>query len=1227
MKILGLRFKNINSLKGEWRIDFREPEFRDHGLFAITGPTGAGKTTILDAICLALYHQTPRLSVSSGSNELMTRHTGDCLAEVEFGVKGMEYRAFWSQRRAYMKPDGKLGSPQVELARADGTIISSQSKDKLKQIRAITGLDFGRFTKSILLAQGGFAAFLNASENERAGLLEELTGTEIYGEISRQVYERKKAEEAPLEILKAKAGVVDLLTSGDIAVLDGELSDLKNREKQIQGQIRDLACEQQWLEQKAALEKEEIEARAGLASAAEFKQASQGDLARFAAALPALEIRPVFDAIAASETQQAENSRDLVNVISQQETLQTRMTRLEQQTQACARGLADQKKEQIKVEALITEKVLPLDQEISGLAKNRGEIEVQLKALDLRLKEIRDKEAHARDEEKLATIALGKAKTYLDDHGSHQELGEILARIKVLFARRSQAGSELVRVAQQIQENLKANQSLEDAGKGLEKKAGLLQETLEELVSDLAVLETQGKKLLAGKDRTEFEKEFQGLADTAGLRGELKSCAGQYEAEGLRQEELKIGARDLNTALASETKVVEDRTRDRDRLQAHLTDLNHTLALEERIEGLSKLRSGLKQDEACPLCGSKDHPKIHEYKEIEASETLSKLQTIQAELSQTAKGMEQAIRSLVKIEANQETCQKEMDALVNRRQDLGRVWAGLTQQLGIQIPIDQSRQVHSWIKSMDETVGELKAKLVGLDYLREKYQAKEALRAKAMDQAREIRHQIEMGGKERDSLVQAEADLKGRGKEMQQGILSLEQDLDQALEPLDIGLPKPEGQNDLLAKLTGLWAAWQQAEKEENQSREMLATIQRDLALIQKEQNLTKDQKAELAKNLEQKLNILVDLEDQRNQVFGSKTVVLERQRLVKAADKSDTRLAQAVKDRDLAARGLNQVVGEQKRLEKISRDLADQGKAARQTWQACLVNSGFATEEAFLKGLISREDREKLEEIQARVTKTLETANALVFKVETAMKTHMETGLTLGFPTRSPKAIVRDKEQVTQALQMANHRQGEIQQILRTDREKRENQADLFRKMEQQKKVVDHWVQLSSLIGSREGDKFRKFAQGLTLDHLLFLANQRLDQLQGRYLLQQKKDEVLSLEVVDTWQADTVRDTKTLSGGESFLASLALALALSDLVSSQTSIDSLFLDEGFGTLDTQTLEMALDALDSLNAGGKMIGVISHVDALKERIATQVAVTPQSGLGFSRLDTRFAVNK
>ncbi|WP_165673681.1 AAA family ATPase, partial [Metapseudomonas otitidis] len=207
MKILSLRLKNLNSLKGEWKIDFTAEPFAGNGLFAITGPTGAGKTTLLDAICLALYHRTPRMSsVSASANELMTRHTADCLAEVEFEVKGVGYRAFWSQRRARDKVDGGLQPPKVELARiADGEILTDKINDKLKQTESLTGLDFERFTKSMLLAQGGFAAFLEASANQRAELLEELTGTEVYGLISQRVFESTREAKAALEQTRARA--------------------------------------------------------------------------------------------------------------------------------------------------------------------------------------------------------------------------------------------------------------------------------------------------------------------------------------------------------------------------------------------------------------------------------------------------------------------------------------------------------------------------------------------------------------------------------------------------------------------------------------------------------------------------------------------------------------------------------------------------------------------------------------------------------------------------------------------------------------------------------------------------------------------------------------------------------------------------------------------------------------------------------------------------------------
>ncbi|MEF1229901.1 SbcC/MukB-like Walker B domain-containing protein, partial [Vibrio fortis] len=201
----------------------------------------------------------------------------------------------------------------------------------------------------------------------------------------------------------------------------------------------------------------------------------------------------------------------------------------------------------------------------------------------------------------------------------------------------------------------------------------------------------------------------------------------------------------------------------------------------------------------------------------------------------------------------------------------------------------------------------------------------------------------------------------------------------------------------------------------------------------------------------------------------------------------------------------------------------------------------------------------------------------------------------------------------------------GAINANLEMDKKNRENQQHLFKEIDEKQQAFDDISQLNSLIGSKNGDKFRKFAQGLTLENLVYLANKQLQRLHGRYELKRKAEDGLELQVLDTWQGDVVRDTKTLSGGESFLVSLALALALSDLVSHKTSIDSLFLDEGFGTLDSDTLDIALNALDNLNASGKMIGVISHVEALKERVPVQLKITKHSGLGVSEMSKEFKV--
>ncbi|MCB1134864.1 MAG: AAA family ATPase, partial [Chlamydiia bacterium] len=233
MRILSIHLKNLNSLVGEWKIDFEHPSYRANGLFAITGPTGAGKTTLLDAICLALYGKTPRLSrVNKSGNEAMSRQTGECFAELRFETQAGRYRCTWSQRRARKKADGELQAPRHELVNdANGEILAEKLQEIQGEVERVTGMDFDRFTRTMLLAQGSFDAFLRATSSERAPILEQITGTEIYSEISLYVHERKSKEEQALRQLEKEAESFPVYSAEEEHALR---EDCGSKEKQAQ---------------------------------------------------------------------------------------------------------------------------------------------------------------------------------------------------------------------------------------------------------------------------------------------------------------------------------------------------------------------------------------------------------------------------------------------------------------------------------------------------------------------------------------------------------------------------------------------------------------------------------------------------------------------------------------------------------------------------------------------------------------------------------------------------------------------------------------------------------------------------------------------------------------------------------------------------------------------------------------------------------------------------------
>ena len=1244
MRILTLRLKNLNALKGEWKIDFTQSPFIDNGLFAITGPTGAGKTTLLDAICLALYHQTPRLGpISTSNNDIMTRGTAECLAEVEFDIKGKAYRAFWSMRRARGKVDGNLQSADVELAEVEsGKVLATQVRPKSEEIEKLTGLNFARFTKSMMLSQGDFAAFLNANEADRAELLEELTGTEIYGQISQAVHQQFSDAKQKKKEFAIKLEGVTLLSDEQITQLEEEQAQTKSQVAASNQTLVQLQKQQQWQQAFNANELTIKEASEAQQSANNAINEAKQELELLTQSEPAEKLRLPFLQRNGLQQDVTRYKERLEEKAAQLPDLKTQKAQLSLEVTNAEQALALTKQQSSELEKRINEQVVPLDNQIAQLTteqqkanENAARLRQSINALTLKRTEIENASADNKTK-------LGELETYLSEHHSLSGIAEFISGWSETARHIEHDKKQLETLTQSVNNHRQALSSLDDAIAKTNESLSALTQTFDDKNAQVAKCE---KALQAALSDKPSDTNSANATSKASLQQErdtklhhwdnvLQIGHIQQQYLALEQEKVSLGAQkeDLAKQLAQQQSDRQALVDAYKQTRSNLKVIEALIALDAEV---AHLRAQLKSGEPCPVCGANEHTTSSVA--IDVPETIQKRDSLKQQLDDIEQQGARAKESVTQTEFTLAQVNKQLEQASGQRDALLEKWQQISSVLSADIPsfekvdINTSQSVAQFTQEFKTRLDDISAQLTRLEEceqalntaLQAKNDSQQLLQAKQSELAVSLqqRETLEKQFNERNT------ELENKTKRVNDGILALSETM--TAHGADIHNLSIDGIATWLNEKAEALKTYKHNHQLHAKLKDELQGVSSTLLVVSRDIESAENQLKGVCEELVQLDNNLKALRNSRSTVFPEGDIAETRNNASAAQEMAERNVNECKSRLQQTDTILSRLEAE---IAQLNEQLNEKELAlteATEHFNRQLASSPFADEQAFSNALLDEDTRNTLLELQKRLAQQKQQAD---LKLENALATQQSLKAHANAAQWQSELEEHGAQWLdTKITQQAQQRDtllsslGQIEQQLSANNQARERQQQLVDEMAAFEAYYDDITYLHSLIGSASGDKFRRFAQGLTLDNLVQLANQQLDKLHGRYQLIRKENEGLGLSVLDTWQGDVVRDTKTLSGGESFLVSLALALALSDLVSHKTSIDSLFLDEGFGTLDAETLDVALDALDNLNASGKMIGVISHIEAMKERIPTQLKVIKRNGVGLSALEKPYAV--
>lgn len=1206
MKILKIELQNINSLKCDSPIviDFEHERFNEVGLYAITGSTGAGKTTLLDAITIALYRRVPRFEKGGskgGLEDVVSYGAANAMVRVTFEAQNARYEAQWDMR--LKGANGKVLGKPVETVRlknlSAGLIIAESKTSCDEKILEVTQLNYDQFLRSVMLAQGEFAAFLTAKNSEKGMLLQQIAGDDIYRKIGETIKNRIFDEKRILEQIKSRINTDDLLSEELICQLNNEVEQLGLNLNTLDVDLKTNGDLIKWHEQRNKLlqqiksvetDKQRLELEVAQ-NAMVFQQ-----LLRHEAAEPFKEL--LTEIVRLEQEIEKKNNR-LNEIHSELLELEKKLSEANIVETGC-KAKSFENDQIVKEWQVKLEKVIELDttlnshrKALNDRIKSKDEIVESVKVLS---KQIEDRKADL----KIHESVVEQLRLYLDNNKSITNIEKYLSNWNTQLTLRKSNWERLTSLHKiipkfktEFSDNIttidginKQNVEEKEKIKFLNNEIKTLQEFLGK--DDIDNLLYQNNLHVARKDQLkELVQLSASWTDIVSKQKELVE-----EKTVLEKTQKDISERIIQYDV--EIDVVMQSVRDAEELYEK----------DRYIVSLEDERSKLKMGEACALCGSTEHPLVDKYAEIEISESKKKLDERKAKF-------EKLVSDKKTVEIEQSKCNTELSNITaqidKNNKDCGIISSKFA-DFKSGFTVSEKTAIENALKAVENEQLMLAQKI-------SVSQTQQKLKEIKQAELQTVESEVKMLELRLTQLVTANSGIQNSisTAEIECDLLKVaNQDIERELviqfADCELQLPEIEYTVAFIQQLESNIKTYNNNTIKLTESENSIQKCNIEIDNLNGQVMLKSNEIGVLDRQIISLNKELLVLNDDRIAILPiEKSTDQKRAELQLATEAAQKAVEEATKQ----VNGIKQFqIAIETEKSGILKEQFENGSKIKDLYaffEAKISESIFANRAELAEALLS--DDLKLQYVQIR--KEIENKRISILTLEKNNASELEQLEQLLGLDHSFENAFEKQEQLNQQRKKLLQRLGEISESFRKDSEIKLRNAQVVSEIKLQDQIYRKWSQLMAVLGGSQ-DAFNTYVQRLTLKKLIDLANLHLYKLNRRYSLQlnplYKAGEELNFKLVDHYQAGEMRLVDTSSGGEKFLISLALALGLSDLASYNVSIGSLFIDEGFGTLDSNTLETVISTLETLKAQGKMIGIISHVDSLKERIPLQIQV-------------------